>query len=48
MSKLPNYQPKERWLLWRVVPGKLLVLLSAAYVDAVAEEPAVLRPKLLG
>jgi hypothetical protein len=48
MSKLPNYQPKERWLLWRVVPGKLMVLLSATYMDAMAEEPAELRPKLLG
>ena len=30
-------QPKERWLLWRVMPGKLLTLLSEDYVDAVAE-----------
>jgi hypothetical protein len=45
------YQPKERWLLWRVVPGKLLALLSAAYVDAVAEQvpyqaPEASRPAL--
>jgi hypothetical protein len=32
------YQPRERLLLWRVVPGTLLALLSADYVDAVAEQ----------
>jgi hypothetical protein len=32
------YQPTQRWLLWRVVPGKLLALLSAAHVDAVLEQ----------
>jgi hypothetical protein len=32
------YQPRERLLLWRVVPGTSLALLSAEYVDAVAEQ----------
>jgi hypothetical protein len=39
------YQPKERWLLWRVVPGKLLALLSADYVDAVAEQVPYQAPE---
>jgi hypothetical protein len=32
------YQPRERLLLWQVRPGTLLALLSAAYVDGVAEQ----------
>jgi hypothetical protein len=41
------YQPRERWLLWRVVPGTLLALLSAAYVDGVAEQVPYQAPAAL-
>lgn len=44
------YQPRERLLLWRAIPGALLALLSAEHVDGVAEQvpyqapPAVAAP----
>lgn len=41
------YQPRERWLLWRVVPGTLLALLSAEYVDGVAEQAPYQAPPAL-
>lgn len=41
------YQPRGRLLLWRVVPGTLLALLSVAYVDGVAEQvPYQIPPPL--
>jgi ribosomal protein S27AE len=41
------YQPRERLLLWRVVPGTLLALLSAEYVDGVAEQVPYQAPPTL-
>lgn len=41
------YQPRERLLLWRVMPGTLLALLSAEYVDGVAEQVPYQAPPAL-
>jgi ribosomal protein S27AE len=41
------YQPRERLLLWRAMPGALLALLSAEHVDGVAEQVPYQAPPAL-